>query len=71
VKNRAWGNRPVVAHGPKGTIESQGFRIEDKGQTIYFTGKTRVTLRLDSQDMKDMTGDSARKGAAPPKPSGE
>jgi lipopolysaccharide export system protein LptC len=60
-KKRAWGNRPVVATGPKGTIESKGFRIEDKGATIIFTGKTKVVLHLDDQDMKDMTGEG--KGA--------
>jgi lipopolysaccharide export system protein LptC len=67
VKNRGWGDRPVVASGPKGTIESKGFRIEDKGQTIIFTGRTRVVLHLDDQDMKDMAGD--RKGAVAPAPS--
>jgi len=60
-KKRAWGDKPVVATGPKGTIESKGFRIEDKGATIVFTGKTRVVLHLDDQDMKDMTGEG--KGA--------
>jgi lipopolysaccharide export system protein LptC len=75
VNNRAWGDKPVSATGPKGTIQSQGFRIEDKGQTIIFTGKTRVVLHLDGQDMKDLTGrpDGAAKGAVPnrPKPSGD
>lgn len=61
AKNIAWGNRPVVATGPKGTIDSQGFRIEDKGQTIIFTGKTRVVLHLDNQDLRDITGEG--KGA--------
>ena len=56
VKNRAWGDKPVIAHGPKGTIEASGFRVEDKGQTIIFTGKAKVLLRLDEQDMKDMGG---------------
>lgn len=60
-KKTAWGDRPVVATGPKGTIESKGFRIEDKGATIVFTGKTRVVLHLDDQDMKDITGEG--KGA--------
>ncbi len=58
---RAWGDRPVVATGPKGTIESKGFRIEDKGATIIFTGKSKVILHLDDQDMKDITGEG--KGA--------
>ena len=60
-KKIAWGDRPVVATGPKGTIESKGFRIVDKGATIIFTGKTRVVLHLDDQDMKDITGEG--KGA--------
>lgn len=60
-KKRAWGDKPVVATGPKGTIESKGFRIEDKGATIIFTGKTKVVLHLDDQDMKDITGEG--KGA--------
>lgn len=57
VKGTAWGDKPVVAQGPKGTIESKGFRIEDKGQTIIFTGHTKVLLRFDEQDMKDMAGE--------------
>jgi lipopolysaccharide export system protein LptC len=65
-KKIAWGDRPVVATGPKGTIESKGFRIIDKGATIIFTGKTRVVLHLDDQDMKDITGEG--KGAKTEKP---
>jgi lipopolysaccharide export system protein LptC len=60
-KKLAWGDKPVVATGPKGTIESKGFRIIDKGATIIFTGKTKVLLHLDDQDMKDITGEG--KGA--------
>jgi lipopolysaccharide export system protein LptC len=71
-KKRAWGDRPVVATGPKGTIESKGFRIEDKGATIIFTGKTKVVLHLDDQDMKDITGEGkgskTEKAPATPKP---
>lgn len=63
--NRAWGDRPVVATGPKGTIESKGFRIEDKGQTILFTGKTKVVLHLDNQDMRDITGEGRAKRETP------
>ena len=74
-KKTAWGDRPVVATGPKGTIESKGFRIEDKGNTIIFTGKTKVVLHLDDQDMKDMTGEGkgakTEKTTAPEKPAGE
>lgn len=71
-KKRAWGDKPVVATGPKGTIESKGFRIEDKGATIVFTGKTKVVLHLDDQDMKDITGEGkgakAEKAPAATKP---
>ena len=67
-KKRAWGDKPVVATGPKGTIESKGFRIEDKGATIIFTGKAKVILHLDDQDMKDITGEGkgAKTEKAPP-----
>jgi lipopolysaccharide export system protein LptC len=74
-KKLAWGDRPVVATGPKGTIESKGFRIDDKGATIIFTGKTKVLLHIDDQDMKDMTGEGkaskTEKATTPEKPSGE
>jgi len=65
AKGRAWGDKPVVAQGPKGTIESTGFRIEDKGQTIIFTGKTKVLLRFDEQDMKDLTRERKAEPAGP------
>ncbi len=52
----AWGNKPVFAKGPKGTIESEGFRVLDKGQTVIFTGKAKVVLKLDKQDVKDLSG---------------
>jgi lipopolysaccharide export system protein LptC len=66
AKNQAWGDRPVFATGPKGTIESKGFRIEDKGQTIVFTGKTKVLLHLDNQDVRDLTGERKAEPHAPP-----
>jgi lipopolysaccharide export system protein LptC len=75
ARNRAWGDVPVVAFGPKGRIEAKGFRIEDKGQTIVFTGKTKVLLNFDQQDMKDITGKgneaSSRKTAPASRRSGE
>lgn len=53
----AWGDKPVFAKSPKGTIESQGFRVLDKGKTVIFTGKAKVVLKLDNQDVKDISGD--------------
>lgn len=40
----AHGDKPVVAHGPMGTLESQGFRVYGKGETVIFTGKSRLVL---------------------------
>ena len=42
--HRAWGDRPVLAEGPAGQIRGQGFRIEDEGATVIFTGPSRATL---------------------------
>jgi lipopolysaccharide export system protein LptC len=52
----AWGNKPVFAKGPKGSVEAEGFRVVDKGQTVIFTGKSKVVLKLDKQDVKDLSG---------------
>ncbi|MDV7339471.1 LPS export ABC transporter periplasmic protein LptC [Terasakiella sp. A23] len=42
----AEGHNPVVGQGPFGRIESEGFRLIDKGKTIIFTGKTSAKLYL-------------------------
>jgi lipopolysaccharide export system protein LptC len=55
----AWGDKPISGKGPKGTIEAEGFRILDKGQTVVFTGKAKVVLFLDQQDMKEAVGETA------------
>ena len=39
-----WGDRPVIGVGPAGEIESEGFRIEDNGATVIFTGRSRAVL---------------------------
>jgi lipopolysaccharide export system protein LptC len=53
----AWGDKPVYAKGPKATVQSQGFKVVDNGQTVIFTGKAKVVLNLDKQDMKDLSGE--------------
>jgi lipopolysaccharide export system protein LptC len=59
LKDReAWGSKPVSVRGPKAKIDAQGFRILDKGQTVIFTGKTRVVLNMDKQDMREITGET-------------
>lgn len=35
---------PVSGQGPTGHLEAQGFRLEDKGRTIIFTGNSKLTL---------------------------
>ena len=40
----AAGNDPVTGQGPFGELQAEGFRLVDKGKTIYFTGKSRVVL---------------------------
>ena len=41
----AHSDTPVTGHGPEGQIDSQGFRILDKGARIIFTGKSHMTIR--------------------------
>lgn len=45
VKARsAEGYEHVEGHGPLGLLESEGFRILDRGETIIFTGRSRLTV---------------------------
>jgi lipopolysaccharide export system protein LptC len=43
-KGTAEGSDPVQGHGPFGTIEAEGFRVESEGDVIVFTGKTKMLL---------------------------
>lgn len=38
------GHQPVQGMGPGGTIEAEGFRIEDDGDTVIFTGRSKLVL---------------------------
>lgn len=40
----ASGSVPIEGQGPFGRLKAEGFRIVDKGKTIYFTGKTKLTI---------------------------
>lgn len=40
----AEGKEPISGQGPFGRIEAQGFRVLDKGNTIVFTGKTKLSV---------------------------
>jgi lipopolysaccharide export system protein LptC len=37
-------DQPTAAQGPFGTIESEGFRLRDRGQVMVFTGKSHAVL---------------------------
>ena len=40
----AMGVEPIRGQGPFGALVAEGFRLEDKGKIIVFTGKSSVTL---------------------------
>lgn len=40
----ASGDAPVEGHGPAGHVNSDGFRVADRGRTIEFTGKAHLVL---------------------------
>lgn len=41
---RAESLTPVSGEGPEGMIAAEGFRVEDKGERIFFTGKSRLVF---------------------------
>lgn len=43
--NTAEGHDPIVGRGPSGDVWGQGFRVLDKGDTIVFTGRSRLVLK--------------------------
>ena len=40
----AEGSDPVDAQSPYGTLQSEGFRVEERGARIFFTGKSELLL---------------------------
>lgn len=50
-KGSADGQDPIEGHGPFGTIEAEGFHVEDQGEVIVFTGKAK--LLLEPHEIKD------------------
>lgn len=41
----ARGNDPVAGAGPQGEIAAEGFFVRNRGETLVFTGKSRLVLR--------------------------
>lgn len=44
----ASGDSPIRGQGPFGTIEAEGFRIAGTGDSIFFTGKSRLLVYPDA-----------------------
>jgi lipopolysaccharide export system protein LptC len=44
AKSIAYGTRPVHGQGPFGQLNAEGFRMTEKGNTIHFTGKSKLVL---------------------------
>ena len=44
----ASGDSPIRGQGPFGTIEAEGFRIAGSGDSIFFTGKSRLLVYPDA-----------------------
>ncbi len=47
--NRAWGDAPVHGQAGFGDVVSQGFRLEDGGERIVFTGEAELRLYPDAE----------------------
>lgn len=45
----ASGESPIRGQGPFGTIEAEGFRVAGTGDSIFFTGKSRLLVYPDAQ----------------------
>ncbi len=44
TKGTVTGSVLIEGQGPFGKLQAQGFRLVDKGKTIYFTGKSKLTI---------------------------
>ncbi len=46
----AEGDQPVEGHGTAGTIKAEGFRVEERGRTIFFTGRSHLVLLPEAKE---------------------
>ncbi|MEQ9607991.1 MAG: LPS export ABC transporter periplasmic protein LptC [Kiloniellaceae bacterium] len=61
----ATGDMPVSGQGPSGELQSQGFRLSDRGQVIVFTGKSRLVIYPEAKDGLPGAGLEPDSSAAP------
>lgn len=43
-KSAAEGNEPIRGQGPFGNVNAEGFRLINRGNTIFFTGKSKLVI---------------------------
>lgn len=48
----AAGDSAVSGQGPSGEVQSEGFRLRERGQVIVFTGKSRLLIYPEAKDEK-------------------
>ena len=63
------GDTPVSGDGPSGELQSEGFRLFERGQVIVFTGKARLLIYPEAEET--VPGDSAGDGVAPEEPASD
>lgn len=62
-EGRVVGQRPVDAHGPSGTIRSEGIRIKDRGAVVVFTGPAHMKIYGEALEKGDGTAAPSLPGA--------
>jgi lipopolysaccharide export system protein LptC len=55
----AAGDSAVSGQGPSGELQSEGFRLRERGQVIVFTGKSRLVVYPDAKDDAGQLDDAA------------
>lgn len=53
----ASGDKPVEGHGPAGHVNSEGFKVSERGRVIEFTGKAHLVLH-DTDNLPGLSGET-------------
>lgn len=64
-------DKPISANGPLGSLQARGFEVKDRGKTMIFKGKARLTMYIKDERLrlKDVTGGlTVPQSASNPKP---
>lgn len=54
----AAGDSAVSGQGPSGELQSEGFRLSERGQVILFTGKSRLLIHPEAKEDRPPQGDA-------------